>query len=334
MQNSDPQKPLVSFCVKSYNQREYIDEALDGAFSQTYRPLEIVVCDDGSSDGSAKLIQAKIDAYRASGGDIPIVFHSNPVNLGNLGNWIAVGKLAKGELLVKADGDDVSLPERTETVVKTWIAHGKKSGTISHCGYVMDMDGNIIEGATQRYNGSCQAYTRDLWDLFPVPTAPKDGEMLYDDTVFSVRAFATAGENYDTFTEDKLMKYRHGSGDTTTTHTYRRTIFAAWKNVADGTRYGLREVVSNEATLDPEKVATVRRLMGRRAREATLNETLIDANAKWADRFKAALALRREYGHASLRDTAYQLVALLPPRLGDKIMDWYFRKFYQARRYA
>ena len=334
MQNSDPQKPLVSFCVKSYNQREYVGVSLDGAFSHTYRPLEIVVCDDGSSDGSAELIQAKIDAYKASGGDIPIVFHSNPVNLGNLGNWIAVGKLAKGELLVKADGDDVSLPERTETVVKTWLALGKKSGVISHCGYVMDMDGNIIDGATLRHNGACQAYTHDVWDSFPIATKPEEGKRLYDDIVFSARACAVAGEDFDTLTSDKLVKYRHGSGDTTSMQTYRNWVHTDWKNVADGTRYGLREVENNEATLDPEKVATARKLMGRRAREATLNETLIDANAKWADRFKAALALRREYGHASQRDTAYQLVALLPPRLGDKILNWYFMKFYQARRYS
>lgn len=334
MQNTDPQKPLVSFCVKPYNQREYIGEALDGAFSQTYRPLEIVVCDDGSTDGSAELIQAKIDAYKASGGDIPIVFHSNPVNLGNLGNWIAVGKLAKGELLVKADGDDISLPERTETVVKTWLAHGKKSGTISHCGYVMDMDGNMIDGATLRHIGCCQAYTRDLWDLFPVATVPKEDDLLFDDTVFAVRACAVAGEDYDTLVNDKLIKYRHGSGISTFMQTYRSTVFTAWKNVRDGTRYGLREMDSNEATLDPDKVATARKLMGRRAREATLNETLIDANAKWSERFKAALALRREFGLVSVRDTAYQLVALLPPRLGDAVLGWYFRKFYQARRYS
>ena len=31
--------PLVSFCVKCYNQERYIGEALEGAFAQTYRPL-------------------------------------------------------------------------------------------------------------------------------------------------------------------------------------------------------------------------------------------------------------------------------------------------------
>ena len=44
--------PLVSFCVKSYNQKELLKEALQGAFAQTYRPLEIVISDDGSTDGS------------------------------------------------------------------------------------------------------------------------------------------------------------------------------------------------------------------------------------------------------------------------------------------
>ena len=45
-------RPLVSFCLKSYNQKRYLKNALQGAFAQTYRPLEIVISDDGSKDGS------------------------------------------------------------------------------------------------------------------------------------------------------------------------------------------------------------------------------------------------------------------------------------------
>ena len=62
----DNDKPLVSFCLKSYNQKEFLKEALEGAFAQTYRPLEIVISDDASTDGSVELILDRVRQW--SGG--------------------------------------------------------------------------------------------------------------------------------------------------------------------------------------------------------------------------------------------------------------------------
>ena len=56
--------PLVSFCVKCYNQERYIGEALEGAFAQTYRPLEIVISDDASTDRSWEIITEAVAKYR------------------------------------------------------------------------------------------------------------------------------------------------------------------------------------------------------------------------------------------------------------------------------
>ena len=44
--------PLVSYCVKCFNQEQYIGKALEAAFAQTYEPLEILIGDDCSTDGS------------------------------------------------------------------------------------------------------------------------------------------------------------------------------------------------------------------------------------------------------------------------------------------
>ena len=56
--------PLVSFCVKCYNQERYIGEALEGAFAQTYRPLEIVISDDASTDRSWEIITEAVAKSR------------------------------------------------------------------------------------------------------------------------------------------------------------------------------------------------------------------------------------------------------------------------------
>ena len=66
----------VTVGVKCFNNVRYIREALERAFRQTYRPLEIVVCDDCSTDGS----------------------------------WERICGLATGDYIVKFDGDDVSEP--------------------------------------------------------------------------------------------------------------------------------------------------------------------------------------------------------------------------------
>ena len=41
--------PLVTFALFAYNQERYVREAVEGAFAQTYQPLEIILSDDCSS---------------------------------------------------------------------------------------------------------------------------------------------------------------------------------------------------------------------------------------------------------------------------------------------
>jgi glycosyltransferase involved in cell wall biosynthesis len=48
--------PLISCIVPVYNGEHYLGEALDSILAQTYRPLEILVVDDGSTDGTAEVV--------------------------------------------------------------------------------------------------------------------------------------------------------------------------------------------------------------------------------------------------------------------------------------
>jgi hypothetical protein len=45
-----PNRPLVTFALFAYNREQYIREAVEGAFSKTYEPLEIMLSDDYASD--------------------------------------------------------------------------------------------------------------------------------------------------------------------------------------------------------------------------------------------------------------------------------------------
>ena len=57
-------QPLVSFTILCYNQEAFIREAVEGAFSQTYSPLEIIISDDCSKDQTYEIVKQMADAYR------------------------------------------------------------------------------------------------------------------------------------------------------------------------------------------------------------------------------------------------------------------------------
>jgi len=50
-------KPLVSIVITNYNYGLYLEDAIESALHQTYRPLEVLVVDDGSTDNSVEIIQ-------------------------------------------------------------------------------------------------------------------------------------------------------------------------------------------------------------------------------------------------------------------------------------
>jgi glycosyltransferase involved in cell wall biosynthesis len=109
----------------------FIREAVEGAFAQTYRPLEIVLCDDSSTDRTFELMRDMVARYC---GSAKVVLHRNERNLGIVGNVNAAVACSSGELVVLAAGDDVSLPNRTEKLVRAWL-QGDKSSDGIYSGY-------------------------------------------------------------------------------------------------------------------------------------------------------------------------------------------------------
>ena len=315
------EKPLVSFCVKCYNQREYICDALDGAFAQTYRPLEIVISDDGSSDGSIETIRRKIDEYYSRGGDIPVFFNCNEKNLGNVGSWIVFGGIAHGELLVKADGDDISMPQRVERIVDAWVANGKKAKLIDHVAVDMDVSGKAT-GGVRKFLGAAQAYSRECWDKFPVRGVMPPNYWGGDDIVFSIRACAIAGvDNYQLVMEDQLVWYRCGSGATTKKTRYRDVVDTYIKECC---LYGLHDVELNKDALNPDFVEATRSWFLYLSREASLLRQLAKSNL-FRERMSAALLLRSDFGRKSVRDTLFQIALMLPPKVTDPLLDFYIK---------
>jgi glycosyltransferase involved in cell wall biosynthesis len=54
---------LISCIVPVYNGERYLGETLDSTLAQTYRPLEIIVANDGSSDGTGSVIPRRLPRW-------------------------------------------------------------------------------------------------------------------------------------------------------------------------------------------------------------------------------------------------------------------------------
>jgi glycosyltransferase involved in cell wall biosynthesis len=94
--------PLISCIIPVFNGERYLGQSLDSILAQTYRPIEVIVIDDGSTDGTRQLV--------ASYGDRVRYFwqpNAGPPRARNFGL-----RLAQGEFVAFLDADDLWQPDK------------------------------------------------------------------------------------------------------------------------------------------------------------------------------------------------------------------------------
>jgi len=107
---------LVSVVIPTYNKPDYLEDAVDSVFGQTYSRLECIVIDDGSTDHTGQVVEKLSKKYswlktarKVNGG---------PSSARNMGL-----RLSSGEFVSFLDSDDVLLPDKIERQVDFLIAH-------------------------------------------------------------------------------------------------------------------------------------------------------------------------------------------------------------------
>lgn len=106
------QSPLVSIVVCSYNAGEFLVPALRSAVDQTYRNIEILVVDDGSTDGSVDRAMESVTDQRIRW-----------IRQENTGKPRALNRALtelKGEFYAIQDADDLSHPQRIQRLLETF----------------------------------------------------------------------------------------------------------------------------------------------------------------------------------------------------------------------
>lgn len=102
----------ISIAMATYNGSKYLHEQLESFISQTRLPDELIVCDDGSDDGTIEILEE----YRLK---VPFAMHiyRNETNLGYIKNFEKAMMLSTGDVIFLSDQDDVWFNKKIETVI-------------------------------------------------------------------------------------------------------------------------------------------------------------------------------------------------------------------------
>jgi glycosyltransferase involved in cell wall biosynthesis len=120
-------RPLVSVIVPVYNGEHFIAEALNSLFAQDYRPIEVIVVDDGSIDRTADIVRT----YK----DVHYIYQSNQGAASARNTGIAV---AQGEFITFLDADDIWIRNKLSAQVEHLLSN-------HNIGYVVTGIRNFID---------------------------------------------------------------------------------------------------------------------------------------------------------------------------------------------
>jgi glycosyltransferase involved in cell wall biosynthesis len=136
-------QPLISVVLCTYNGEKYLEEQLQSILSQTYLPIEVIICDDHSVDST----QAIIVKYASA--DSRIQYFFNKENIGVNRNFEQGFSKAAGEFIAIADQDDIWKSEKLE---KQYALFSSDKIVLVHTGSII-FSGTILPVNKKIKNG-------------------------------------------------------------------------------------------------------------------------------------------------------------------------------------
>lgn len=135
--------PLVSVVVPVFNGERFLAEALESVFAQDYRPIEVIVVDDGSTDRSAEIIRS-----------FPEVRLVSQANAGVAAARNAALRIATGEFISFLDQDDRWLPHKLTRQVARLLE-------CPSLGFVTAQERCVLDGLTEAPHWLRNSSTRE-----------------------------------------------------------------------------------------------------------------------------------------------------------------------------
>ena len=127
-------KPKVSVAMVTYNGVDYIEEQLTSILNQTVKPDEVIISDDGSTDGSLELIQKIINEYSNNGISISLLTN-NPIHgVGTNYEWAY--RHTTCDIIFSSGQDDVWAQDKIEKVLNVYMNHPDAQVVITDAYYI------------------------------------------------------------------------------------------------------------------------------------------------------------------------------------------------------
>jgi glycosyltransferase involved in cell wall biosynthesis len=127
------QDPCVSVIVTNFNYGRFLDRCLSSVLTQSHRHLEVIICDNHSTDESLAVIQK----YLASDPS-RVTFVRHRSNLGSAASFKVAHQLHRGELFINLGADDYLQPDCLSNAVRLFKAHPSVSQIVCHADSVDD----------------------------------------------------------------------------------------------------------------------------------------------------------------------------------------------------
>src|SRR3984957_18382181 len=207
------EQPLVSVVIGTFNGEVYLEEQLRSVLAQTYTHLEILAIDDGSSDGTVRILRA----HAALDPRIRLVV--NERNLGFIRNFEKGCSLSTGHWIALCDQDDYWMPDKVEKMVAAIGQYPMIYCDSELCGEDLQPLGKKISDLVHyqsfddcrqlcvfsRMYGHATLITRELFDKASPfrEEVPHDGWLAFHATLFGGVAYLA----------EPLVKYRQHAGN-------------------------------------------------------------------------------------------------------------------------
>lgn len=131
----------VSVCIPTYNRSNYLKYSVNSVLNQTYSDFELIICDDGSTDDTSKIV--------SNFSDNRIIYIQHKQNIGRSKNMRSGFEKAQGEYFIKFDDDDGLTFDFLAKTVKVLDEH-KNIDFVCTNHWIIDANNNRDEIVTQK----------------------------------------------------------------------------------------------------------------------------------------------------------------------------------------